>query len=323
LAAKRRELASRYQLAFRLTGIATGSHGHAINPAGIDPKRALRRIESGKSIARLHVGDPVLDTLDFIRRRPAQILFEITPLDPIKGQPALDHIRTALEHKIHVITANKGPPALAYRELRELARKQQCHFRFEGTVMDGAPVFNLVEKTLPASRVLGFYGILNATSNFVLTEMEKGRSFRRALKRAQAMGIAEADPSYDIDGWDAAAKTAVLANVLLGVQIRPSRVDRKGIGAVAAEDLEKASRKGRVLRLIARVSRRGGRTVARVAPELIRQDHPLAQVRGTSSALVLETDTMKELIVTEMEGTVEQTAYALLSDVLTVAQSLS
>lgn len=187
--------------------------------------------------------------------------------------------------------------------------------------MDGVPIFNLVESALPGSRVLSFYGILNSTSNYILTEMEKGRRFDTALKKAQALGIAEADPSYDIDGWDAAAKTAVLANVLMGGNIRPSQVERLGIGAVTADDLREARRKGNVIRLIARASREGRKLEARVAPEHLPHDHPMANVTGTSSALAIRTDTMKELILTEIDPGVEQTAYALLSDLLTIAKS--
>jgi homoserine dehydrogenase len=323
LATKKRELLSSRGLTFRLTGIATGSHGFAIDRRGIDFRRALGRVEAGRSISELHRGRPVTDTFDFIRRRPARVLFEITPLNPSSGQPALDHIRTALENGMHVVTANKGPLAIAYTKLRNLARAKKRAFRFEGTVMDGVPIFNMVESALPGSRVLSFYGILNSTSNLILTEMEKGRSFDTALEKAQELGIAEADPSYDIDGWDAAAKTAVLANVLMDGNIRPAGVKRKGIRAVTTNNLEEAHRKGKVLRSIARASRKGRKLEARVAPENIPNDHPMAHVTGTSSALAIRTDTMKELILTEIDPAVEQTAYALLSDLLTITSNYS
>jgi homoserine dehydrogenase len=318
LAAKRRELATQRGLAFHLTGIATRSHGLAIDPAGIDMRKAIRRVESGQCLDSLHVGPPIPDTLTFIRHRPSQILFEMTTLEPMTGQPALDHVRTALKLGIHVITANKGPVAVAYRRLARLAKTQGCAFRFEGTVMDGTPVFNWVEKTLPGARVTGFHGILNSTSNYILTEMEKGRSFEAALKGAQAMGIAEADAGYDIDGWDAAAKTAALANVLLGANTRPSEIKRRGIRNLGRKDLAAARRKGKALRLIARGARKGRTLTVRVAPELLNQTDPMAHVTGTSSVLAIQTDLMKELMVIEKDGGIEQTAYALYSDLLTV-----
>jgi homoserine dehydrogenase len=321
LLAKRRELATKHDLSFRLTGIATGSHGFAIDPAGIDMRKALRTVESGHCLDPLHVGPRVRNTLELIRRRPSEILFEMTPLEPLTGRPAIDHVRTALRLGVHVITANKGPVAVAYRKLARLAEAKGCAFRFEGAVMDGTPVFNWVEKTLPGTRVTGFHGIVNSTSNYILTEMEKGRSFEAALKRAQAMGIAEADAGYDIDGWDAAAKAAALANVLLGANTRPSKIKRKGIRAIRREDLARARQKGKVLRLIARGARKGRTITVRVAPERLSQDDPMAHVTGTSSVLAIQTDLMKELMVVEKDGGIEQTAYALYSDLLTVVES--
>jgi homoserine dehydrogenase len=319
LLGKRQELLSRYQLTVRITGIATQSHGSAINPKGLDPRRALRRVEAGKSLDDLHVGLRVVDTMDFIRRRPARVLFEITTLNPWSGRPAIDHIRAALVEGVHVVTANKGPVAVAYRELAQLAKQKRCAFRFEGTVMDGAPVFNLLENTLPATRIQGFRGVLNSTCNLILSEMDKGKSFKGALKKAQSLGVAEADPTNDIDGWDAAAKTAILANVLLGADLKPAAVSRMGIAAVRVEDMKRAHRGGRVLRLIGRARRQGRKVSARVAPELLGRDDPLSNTHGTTNALALETDTMKELVLVEKDPGVEQTAFALLSDLLTIA----
>ena len=319
LLAKRRELLTRYGLSFRVTGITTKTHGAAIDPEGLDCKRALRRVEAGKSIADLHVGLPIADAIDFIRRRPARILFEVTPLNPWSGLPALDHVRLALQKGLHVVTANKGPVAVAYRELLHLAREKKLAFRFEGTVLDGTPVFNLVEKTLLGTQILGFHGILNSTCNLVLSEMEKGKSRESALKKARAMGVAEADASHDIEGWDSVVKTAVLANVLLDADIQPADVTRMGIGAVGPEDLKRAREKGKVLRLIGRARRTGQSVKARVAPELLDRSDPLSTAVGTTNALAIETDTMKELILMERDPGVEQTAYALLSDLLAIA----
>ena len=319
LLAKRRELLSRYGLSFRVTGIATRFHGSAIDPNGLDCRKALRRAEARKSIADLHVGIPISDTLDFIRRRPARILCEITTLNPWSGRPALDHIRIALQKGIHVVTANKGPVAIAYRELSQLARKKKLAFRFEGTVLDGTPVFNLVEHTLLGTQILGFHGILNSTSNLILSEMETGKSRESALEKARAMGVAEADASHDIEGWDTATKTVVLANVLLDATLQPADVTRMGIGAVRPEDLKRARQKGKTLRLIGRASREGKNVRVRVAPELLDASDPLSTVRGTTNALAIQTDTMKELIIVETDPGIEQTAYALLSDVLAVA----
>jgi homoserine dehydrogenase len=310
------------KVSFTVTGIATASHGFAIDPQGIDLPRALRGHEAGRSMTKLHRGLPVRDTFDFLRRRPGDVLVEITTLNPWTGLPAVDYIRAGLRRGMHVVTANKGPLAVGYRELTELARRQGCHFRFEGTVLDGVPVFNLVEKTLPGTRVLGFHGIVNSTCNLVLTEMQKGRSMKAALAKARRMGVTEADSSYDIEGWDAAAKTAVLVNVLMGGDIRASEVDRMGVSAVTQRTLGEAARKGKTLKLVARARRQGHRILARVAPELLSSSDPLSRVEGTSNALVLETDTLKRLTIIEDQPGVDQTAYALLSDLLTITSEL-
>jgi homoserine dehydrogenase len=319
---KREDLASRHQLLLPVTGIATAAHGFAINPRGLQLAQILRRIERGQSLTALHRGLPVRDTLDFIRRRPAQVLLELTPLNPWTGLPAVDHVRSALGHGLHVVTANKGPLAVAYRELKELAAAVGCAFRYEATVLDGAPVFNLLERALPGTEILGFHGLVNSTCNFILTEMERGVGFKTALRRAQRLGVTEADPSYDIEGWDAAAKTAVLVNVLMGREIRSSDVTRMGIAAVSLEQVKQARRKGKALRLVARAATRGERVFAWVAPEFLDLTDPLAHVVGTSSALALETDTLKELILIEQVPSIEQTAYGVLSDLLTIASDL-
>lgn len=318
---KRRELRQRYDVSLKLTGIATAHHGIAVSSKGIDTRTVLRRLDSDRSLASLHVEGPSLESTDvFVRRCPTDVFFEITPLNPESGAPAVAYIRTALKRGTHVITANKGPVALAHRELQKLAQTRGCAFRFEGTVMDGAPVLNLVERTLPASRVLSFTGILNSTTNLVLTEMERGSSFANALARARRLGVAEWDASQDIEGWDAAAKTAVLANVLMDARLTPASVPRRGIQSIRKENVQEARRHSRVIRLVARAKRDGRRVVARVRPERLALAHPLAQVTGTTNALVLETDTMKELMILERDPGVEQTAYALLSDLVTIVR---
>ena len=153
---------------------------------------------------------------------------ETTVLDIDRGEPAVSHVRAALEGQAHVVTANKGPAAFAYHELEALAESVDRVFFFEGAVMDGVPVFNLVRETMPAVTIEGFRGVINTTCNFILSELERGKEFDQALAEMQARGIAEADPSLDIDGWDAAAKTAALVNVLMGGAITPHHVARTG-----------------------------------------------------------------------------------------------
>jgi homoserine dehydrogenase len=302
-----------------LTGVATARHGIAIDGDGIDPRRAASLAGRGHSLALLHQGPAIADSLVFVRRVPADVIVELTPLDPRRGQPALDHVRAALRRGLHVVTANKGPVAFDLHGLRRLAARKRRLFLHEGAVMDGAPVFNLVERCLPGARVLGFRGVLNTTTTRILARLEQGASFERALAELQAAGIAEADPRHDLDGWDAAVKACALANALMGARLTPDRVRRRGIAGLDAARVRAARRSGRRWRLVARATRAGKSVRVTVGPERLRPDDLLASA-GADGILVLETDRMGEIGIWQGESSLEQTAYAVLSDLLTVAR---
>jgi len=301
----------------RVTGIATARHGVAIDPGGIDLARALRLVSAGRSLDILRRGAPPRDVREFIAGAPADVLVELTPLDPRTGEPASSHVRQALRRGLHVITANKGPVAFRLRALRALAGRQGRLFLHEGAVMDGTPVFNLVARCLRGARVVSFRGTLNSTTNLVLSRMEEGATASAAVREAQAIGIAEADPQNDLDGWDSAVKGCALANALMGASVRPPRVRRRGMAGLTGLDARRAVRAGTRLRLVVRGDRKGGRIRVRVSPEHIPFGDPLSG-SGPDAALVLETDLMGEIGVFERGATVDQTAYALLSDLLEV-----
>jgi homoserine dehydrogenase len=298
-----------------LTGIATARHGIAFDAKGLPAVLCRAAAREGTSLDRFHRGPDVRSSLEFIRKVPADVLLEVTTLDPRHGQPATSHVRAGLRRGLHVVTANKGPVAFALRELRALARRRGRQFRHEGAVMDGTPVFNLVERCLPGAEVRAFRGTLNSTTSLVLSRMETGLTRSAALREAQAIGIAEADPALDLDGWDATVKLCALANALWGVGLRPSRVRRRGIGQVTGLDVRRAARAGARLRLVARAERRGPRILASVGPERVPLGDPLAG-DGQDAALVFTTDLAGEVGVFERGGTVDQTAYALLADIL-------
>jgi homoserine dehydrogenase len=301
----------------RVTGIATGHHGLAIDPGGIDLARALPLVEKGRSLGRLHREAPVADVRAFIARVPADVLVEITTLEPRSGQPAIGHVRQALARGMHVVTANKGPVAFALRSLKALARRKNRLFLHEGAVMDGTPVFNLAERCLRGARILSFRGTLNSTTNLVLSRMEEGLTAAAAVKEAQRLGIAEADPTNDLEGWDAAVKGCAIANGLMGASVRPSEVLRNGIMGLSVSAVRQALRAGARTRLVVRGERRRGRVRVSVAPERIPLGDPLSG-SGPDAALVLQTDFMGEIGVFERGATVDQTAYALLSDLIQV-----
>ena len=317
LEARRHQLEGEFGLSWRVTAIATARHGCVISDSAIDLMEAVRLCESGGSL-ELPGAIKIGDASQMLEQCEADVLFETTTLNPDNGEPAISYIRGALERGINVVTANKGPLAFAHRRLREAARDHQVSFRYEGAVMDGTPIFNLIECCLPAIKVLGFEGVLNSTTNHILTGMQEGRSFDDCLDEARRLGITEADADYDIDGWDTAVKAAALANVLMGADIRPAEVERMGIRGVTFEELSSAIEKGSVIRLVARASYSGDRPRLIVGPQMIPLTSPLALSKGTSNALILRTDLMGTLAIFETDPGIEQTAYALLSDLLRI-----
>jgi homoserine dehydrogenase len=242
------------------------------------------------------------------------VLFEATSLNPRTGQPAIDNIRAALEAGAHAITANKGPIVHAYRELSALASAKGKRFLFESTVMDGAPIFSLFRENLPAVHVLGFRGILNSTTNLILSSMEDGLGFEEAIKRAQQIGVAETDPSHDVEGWDAAVKVAALVTVLMGVPIQLDAIERQGIGGLSGDVVRAARAEGRPYKLVCCARRTGQGVTASVRPEQVMLSDPLASVSGTSSMVNFETDIFSGLAISEKDPGLEPTAYGMLAD---------
>src|ERR1700740_2121078 len=210
---KEMELRRKYDGGWRLPGVATRRIGVLANPDGLNPIAAINGHFPGGS-------QPARDVYEWLERAKADVLFELTSLNAPTGQPAIEHLIAALKYGAHAISANKGPIVHAYRELTALAKEKGRQFLFESTVMDGVPIFSLFPLGLPVTELRGFHGVLNSTTNVVLTEIEKGRSFDEAVQKTQSLGIAETDPAADLDGWEAAVKLAALAIVLMGVDVK-------------------------------------------------------------------------------------------------------
>jgi len=313
---KEAEIRSQYNITFQVTGIATSKHGMAVAPQGLDLKQALELIQANVSLTMLSDRLPPSDSLDFIQSCPADVLFETTPVNYETGQPAVSYLQAALEKGMHAITANKGPVVHAYRQLSEMAAAKGRRFYFESAVMDGAPIFSLFRETLPAARLRAFHGILNSTTNLILTLMEQGQSFEQAVAYAQSIGIAETDPSGDIDGWDAAVKVAALVTVLMGIPLKPQQVERQGIRHISMDDIALAARQGKRWKLLCSARRENGRVSARVAPEMVGSHSPFFIVNGTTSLVQFETDVLGLLSVIETDPSPDTTAYGLLADFL-------
>ena len=322
---EQRHTLAAYGVAPRILGIVTQRHGGVFDENGIDAAHAVRLRHSGRTLASgTDAGAATFDDLLTGLARstaPLRVLIEATTLSIADGEPAVGHVERALLAGCHVVTVNKGPAAFAYRRLAALAEQQGVSFLFEGAVMDGVPIFNLVRETLPGVQIRGFRGVVNSTTNYVLSALEDGEAFAPSLARMQAEGIAEADPSLDLDGWDAAAKTAALANVLMDAGITPHDVERTGIDAGWGDRAAAARSRGSRVRLVASAARdAGGRTVARVAPAELGADDPLWQLRGPANALVLSTDLLGDVAIHQLGGDLTMTAYALLTDLIAVAR---
>jgi homoserine dehydrogenase len=320
LAERRNWLQRDYDLDCRIVGIATRRHRAAFSASGLDVAAALDCVSAARP---LPAGDrPVSTSADVIHLlgtsdAPLRVLIETTPLTIADGQPAIAHIEAAIDAGCHAITANKGPAAFAYRQLCDRAGAAGVSFLFEGAVMDGVPIFNLVRESMPAIAIRGFRGVVNSTTNYILSALEDGEEFAPALRAMQAAGIAEADPSMDVDGWDAAAKTAALANVLMAADLNPQGVDRTGIGPETADRARSARARGNRLRLVVAASRSiAGAIQATVAPVELASDDLLASLRGPANALILQTDLLGDVAIHQLGGNLTMTAYALVSDLI-------
>ncbi len=314
---KQSDIQSQYGITFSAVAIATGRHGSALNPGGIDLEKAL----STEDFSSLSTRPAPADMLAFIRECGADVLFENSPVSYADGQPALSHLRAALESGMHAFTANKGPVVHGYHELRALAQQHGVRFFHESTVMDGAPLFSTFRAALPAARLLRFTGILNSTTNLMLSRMENGESFDEAVAYAQRIGIAETDPSGDVDGWDAAIKVAALTTVLMDVPFKPQEVDRTGIRAITPEQIAAAAAQGKRWKLLCRAERTAAGVQARVAPEMVGPETPFYQIDGTTSIVQFETDVLGRLSIIEEDPGPHTTAYGLLADFLNAVRT--
>ncbi|GCE06275.1 homoserine dehydrogenase [Dictyobacter aurantiacus] len=290
---KTAELRERYQIEWRLTGVATRRLGWLANPDGLDVSALLAgQFELLTTVAS---GDDVRDWLSAAR---ADVLFELTSLNVDTGQPAIEHIRAALEHGAHAITANKGTVVHGYRELQALARRQRRSFLFEATVMGGAPIFSLFASSLPASNIIRFRGVVNSTSNVILEEIERGKSLEQAIQTAQELGIAETDPSADVDGWDAAVKVSAIATVLMDTPTPLANIEVEGIRHLDAEQIRAARAAGTPYKLVAQIEKIGEGIRAFVKPQRLSPPDPLAAVTAGSMLAHFELDTLPGLTIT-------------------------
>jgi homoserine dehydrogenase len=316
-----RTLADRHGLRVLVSAAGT-RRGSLLAPDGLAPAEVLARASGGASApgaGSCVLPEPARPADELIAASEADVLVELTVMEGSGAPRATAHVEAGFASGMHVVTANKGPIAWNWRRVRDAARAAGRRIRFESTVMDGLPVFSLLEFTLPDCTLLGFDAVFNATTNSIVEAMGEGRGFDEALARAQADGYAEADPANDIDGWDAAYKAAALANVAMDAGITPADIERESLRDVPAERIRAVCAAGRRLRLVTSVWRDdAGRVRGRLRATELGIDHPLAPVGAESLGVVLHTDLMGDVVVCERDGLVPQTAYGVYADLLHV-----
>jgi len=313
-------LKERRGFAYKVVGIADTLKGSVQNEQGIDLSKALELVAKGKRLDGDGLpGKKGLSSLETIKSSGGDVVVEATWTNLKDGEPGFSHIVTALESGLDVVTSNKGPIALYYRRLANLAKSKGRQLRFESTVMSGTPVFNLYESCLTGVRVTGLKGILNGTDNYILTEMAAGKSYDETLKRAQQLGYAEVEPSGDVEGYDPAAKITILANAMMDADVKFGDVAREGITHTTIDEIRKAEQASKRIKLLASAMRdQEGEVTARVKPTLIPLTDLLAHVGGVMNALQISTDVQPDVTVIGPGAGGDSAGYGLLNDILSI-----
>ncbi len=317
---KEAQLLKDFGFKYSVVGISDELKGSLLKKDGLDLRQALEKTKAGEKISDDSADSFDGDALEMIRQANADVMLEATYTDIRTGEPAVSHVRKALEQGQHVVTTNKGPVALFYKDLAELAQKKKKKFLFEGTVMSGTPVLNFIRETLAGSEVQEIKGILNGTTNYILTRMEEGLSYEEALNKAQELGYAEALPDADVLGWDALAKVTILAKVVFGAKGQPFDYPCEGITGITASAIADARNRGKRFKLIGKVWREGNYVKASVGPEEIDLVHPLAGVMGATNALTVSTDTLGDVTVVGPGAGKKETGFSMLIDLIAIGK---
>jgi len=310
-----------YDFDFKVIAISDPIVGMIYNPLGISLEKALYLCKEGKKLDE-ELGEPGWDSLKVVKESEADIILEATPTNLETGEPGITHIKEALKAGKHVATTNKGPIALFYKELVDLSKEKGVELRFEGTVLSGTPTLNLALHDLAGIEIVEIRGIVNGTTNFILTEMEKGKTYEEALREAQRLGYAEAKPDADVEGFDALAKIVILSNVLLGGNLSPGDVERRGITELTLDDIERAKGEGKRWKLIAKAKKEGGRVEASVSPEPVSKEDFLYHIMGVINAVQFKTDILREVTIVGPGAGGREAGYALLTDMLDIHRTL-
>ncbi len=320
LLSKTDHLRNEYGFECKVVAVSDFQKGSVYAPDGLNLRQLLDLAESDKSL-ETYGGQNVetgWDALRTIRESNADVVCEMTYTDIKTGEPASGHCRAALKTGKHLVTSNKGPAALNYRELTTLAVENGVRFLIEGTVMSGTPVLNLARNELAGNQISAVRGILNGTTNFILTSMEAGKPYEDVLAEAQKLGYAEADPTADVEGYDALAKVTILANVVMGASLVPDDIPCNGITKITLGDIESARNEGKRWKLIGAVKIENGKVSASVAPQKVDLTDPLAGVSGAVNAITFTTDLMGNVTVNGAGAGKIETGFSMLIDILDI-----
>lgn len=313
---KEAEIQELYGVKPIVTAITTKSRGSLYNPQGIDLKKALNDIAVSGHFDEEGEGYSSFSSIEISEKAEYDVLVELTPLNILTGEPAIQHIKGALNRGKDAITANKGPIAWAYQSLKDLAREKGGLFFYETTVMDGTPVFNMVQENLRLCKVIEIEGILNSTTNYILEELALGKSLDKIMEEGKRRGFIEANPAMDTEGWDGAAKLTALMNVLMDCDMTPDKIHRKGIEGITYEAIETAKSRGKVIKVLCKGRIENGKTVGSVEPIEVDEKGLFGSIRGTSSVVSITTDLMGKVSIIEHDPEIQQTGYGVLSDLL-------
>ena len=315
---KKESLKDEFGLDYTVTAISDPVKGSVYDEKGLDLDKVLAVVDKTGKVDAYGKGVSGWDSMKTINDADANVIIEVSPTNIETGEPGIKHIRAALGKKKHVITTNKGPVALFYRELSDLARKNDVAFKFEGTVLSGTPAINLALDTLAGADICEIKGIMNGTTNYMLTKMAEGQSYEAVLAEAQRLGYAETKPDADVKGWDAQAKIVILANVVMAGDLKPKDVPTEGITGIKLEDIEKARKDGKKYKLIGHAWEKDGKVMARVSPQLLGGDDFLYHVNGVTNALSFATDALNRVTIVGPGAGKVETGFSILTDLVSI-----
>lgn len=315
---KQTVFAEQYGLAIQIVAISDMLKGAVYNPDGLDIQALLDSVNTDGTLSAVDAPHKDWDAIQTIKETNADVVVELSYTDLKTGEPAFTHVKTAFENGKHVSTCNKGPVALFYPQLKKIADENNVYFGIEGTVMSGTPALQLGKDILLASGITGIEGILNGTSNYILSQMGDGMSYETALADAQERGYAEADPTGDVEGHDASGKVVILANLLMNANMTMADVDCDGITGISIQDIKNAKNENKVWKLIGSVEKENDTVKLGVKPQKIANTHPLASVSGATNAITYHTELLGDVTLIGAGAGRMETGYAIIEDLLAI-----